>query len=131
MDLRGGIGGASSSFGMLELLETGLSLEEASISGTLLMLVIDDVDEEDDELPDECELTMGGGLEGFPLAAALVFDEELPASLSCDEEDVNGTGVFRTSFGDVCGLCIFSPRVNVKLLLSACNDDSAKLKSLS
>lgn len=117
---------------MLELLETGLSLEETSMSGTLLMLVIDDVDEEDDELQDECELTMGGGLEGFPLAAAtLDFDEELPASLSCDEEDVNGTGVFRTSFGDVCGLCIFSPRVNVKLLLSAWMDDSAKLKSLS
>lgn len=130
MDLRGGIGGASSSFGMLELLETGLSLEDTSMSGTLLMLVIDDVDEDDEELPDECEFTMGGGLEGFPLAA-LCFDEELPASLSCDEEDVNGTGVFRTSFGDVCGLCIFSPRVNVKLLLSAWMDDSAKLKSLS
>lgn len=80
-------------------------------------------DDDDDELVDEDdEVTIGGGgFEGFPFDM-IDFDDELAASFS----------VFRSIFGDVWGLCmIFSPRVNVKLLLNACIDDSARLKSLS
>jgi hypothetical protein len=77
---------------------TGLSLDDTSMSGTLLMLVIDDdVDDVPDELPDD-ELTIGGGFAVFPLINDLLADE--PASFSC----VSGIGVLRLSFGDVCGL---------------------------
>lgn len=97
-----------------------LSLDVRSINGALLMELTDD---DDNELADEDdELTVGGGgFEGFPFDM-LGFDDELAASFSG----------FRSIFGDVWGLCmIFSPRVNVKLLLNACMDDSARLKSLS
>lgn len=70
IDFRGGIGGASSwTFAPVEFLCVGLSLEVASINGTLLMLFTEEVDEDDDdddELPDEDELTIGGGFDGFP-----------------------------------------------------------------
>jgi hypothetical protein len=96
-DLRGGIGGASSSKEMW-FRGTGLSLDDTSISGTLLMLVIDeDVDDDPDELPDDDELTIGGGFDDFPLTDVFVVDD--PASFSCD-----GIGVFLFIFGDVCGL---------------------------
>lgn len=99
-----------------------LSLDERSINGALLMELTDD---DDDELADEDdELTIGGGggFEGFPFDMIDFDVDELAASFSG----------FRNIFGDVWGLCmIFSPRVNVKLLLNACMDDSARLKSLS
>lgn len=132
IDFRGGIGGASWSFGILVTLKGGLSLDERSIKGALLMLVMDELDDEEDDdevLPDEDVFVIGGGFEDLLLELELIgFAEQLPVSLSCDD-DVSG--VLRTSFGDVCGLWTFSPRVNVKLLLNACIDDSAKLKSLS
>lgn len=111
-------------------LNTGLSLDEVSINGTLLMLVMDEVDDEDEELPDEDEFAIGGGFAGFPFALDVTgFVEELLGSFSCDDDC--GGWVFRSSNGDVWGLCTFSPRVSVKLLLNAWIDDSAKLKSLS
>ena len=97
------------------------------------MLFEDDVDEveDEDELADDDELTSGGGFVDFPFDDEITFVDELPASLSWEDDEVKGIGVFRTSFGEVCGLWIFSPRVNVKLLLKAWIDDSARLKSLS
>lgn len=91
------------------------------------MLDIEEFDEDaEDEVLPEDELTIGGGFEDFPFRL-FDFVDELPASFSCTV----GCGVFRRSFGEVWGLWIFSPRVSVKLLLSAWIDDSARLKSLS
>lgn len=92
------------------------------------MLVIDDeVEEDPDELPDDEELTTGGSFDDFPFD----LDTEDPASFSCDEDVDNEPRVLRLSFGDVCGLWIFSPLVSVKLLLSFWSDDSSRLNSLS
>ena len=106
IDLRGGIGGASWSCITLLPRSIGESFDDTSISGTLLMLV---VDEDDEELPDEdVELAedgdemIGGGFEAFPFTTG--FDDDPLASFSCDSEDVKGIGVFLTNFGDVCGL---------------------------
>lgn len=88
------------------------------------MLVMDDVDEEEEEeLPEDDELTIGGGFDGFPFEV-IGFVDELPASFSW-------FWVLLSSFGDVWGLWTFSPRVSVKLLLNAWIDDSARLKSKS
>lgn len=104
-DFRGGIGGASWSC-VTMFRNTGLSLDDTSMSGTLLMLVKDDEADElpEDvlELPDDDELTLGGAFDDFPLTAGFV-DDPL-ASFSCDNDLMNGTGVLRFSIGDICGL---------------------------
>lgn len=111
---------------MFEILNVGLSLDDTSINGTLLMeLTEDDEEEDDEELPDDDDDTIGGGFAAFPLWLETAgFDDDPPASFSC-------VGAFLNNFGEVCGLWAFSPRVNVKLLLKAWMDDSARLKSLS
>lgn len=91
---------------MTLFLKTGLSLDDTSRSGTLLILVRDeDVDEllEDElELADDEEFTIGGAFVDFPFT--FDFVEDPLASFSCDNDVMNGTGVFRLSFGDMCGL---------------------------
>jgi hypothetical protein len=71
--------------------------------GTLLILVkdvdVDELPEDELELPDEDEFPIGGGFEDFPLLTGLA-DDPL-ASFSCDNDVMNGTGVFRFIFGDV------------------------------
>lgn len=68
-------------------LNTGLSLDEVSINGTLLMLVMDEVEDDEDELPDEDELANGGGFAGFPFELDVTcFVDELLGSFSCDDD---------------------------------------------
>lgn len=85
---------------------TGLSLDDTSMSGTLLILVnddeVDELPEDELELPDDDELTTAGGFDVFPFMGSLADDPV--ASFSCDNDVVNGIGVFRFSFGDVWGL---------------------------
>lgn len=88
---------------MTLFLKTGLSLDDTSRSGTLLILVrdedVDELPEDELELADDEEFTIGGGFDDFPFI--LDFAEDPLASFSCDNDVINGTGVFRFSFGDV------------------------------
>lgn len=82
-------------------LTTVLSLDETSTSGTRLMLVdeeFEDEDEFEDVLPEEEELSIGGDFAGFPFAI-FGFDEEVATSFSC-VDDVK-EGVLRAIFGEV------------------------------
>lgn len=63
---------------------------------------VDELPEDELELPDDDEFTMAGGFDVFPFMRGLV--DGPVASFSCDNDVVNGTGVFRFILGDVCGL---------------------------
>jgi hypothetical protein len=92
---------------MIDDLIVGLSLDEISINGALLMELTDDVDDEfEEELPEDEDDTIAGVFEDLLLEFVVFgFDDEPLGSLSCDLDDVSGAvGVFRLGFGEVCGL---------------------------
>jgi hypothetical protein len=103
------------------LLPTTLLLLLLTLLLLLLLIVFDvgvdnDIDDESDD--------GGCGFDEICSCAycvkVIVDDDDDDDEEHDDDVDTSEIGVLRVNLGDVCGLCIiFSPRVNVKLLLSA------------